>query len=174
MVFTDRICAEEEQEKIHPQATTQTVIRSHLGHRAAIALPPSCNKTPDDLLYGVRSAIDMQDVNQLAKHYHWPGVSDAKVEQLLSRLETLVNSPLINIQLLYAVEPEINQTTIDLLDNIESVDTKQDTSDAYQPTRTRQEPYALKISQFQSNNNTQTQTSTFRLQRHFDCWWIRY
>lgn len=143
--------------------------------RSTIPLPPSCDRTPDDLLYGVRSAIDMQDVNQLAKHYHWPNVSDAQAEKLLDRLEKLVNSPLIDIQLLYPAEPEPEAYSFEQVETADATDSMEDDlSSLYQAASPRRAPYALKVSQYQSTVNTQTQTSTFHLQRYFDCWWIRY
>ncbi len=142
--------------------------------RSTIPLPPSCDRTPDDLLYGVRSAIDMQDVNQLAKHYHWPGATDLQAEKLMDRLEATVNAPLIDIQLLYAGEPESSPALIENEQYADSAMTEEFDYPVYPPAPVHRAPYALRVTQFLSSTNTQAQSSTFRLQRHFECWWIRY
>ncbi len=173
IVYTDRVCAEQEQEKPQQLPAATPMTNSSTGTRLYIALPPSCNRSPDELLYGVRSAIAMNDVNQLAKHYHWLGVSDAQAEQLMTRLEVLANSPLVDIQLLYPAVAEsdpflssADTSTEDSLDESQN-------SDAPSPQK-HSAPYALRVVHYTTNTNSQTQSSTFHLQRHFDCWWIRY
>jgi hypothetical protein len=173
VVFTDSVCTEQEQEKLQPEPATTPNSATRIGTRPYISLPPSCNRSPDDLLYGIRSAINMNDVNQLAKQYHWVGITDAQAEQLMNRLELLVKNPLIDIQLLFpaSIENEqlLSNTGVDPASVLDLVD------DTYAvPQQRRSTPYALRISQYLSNTNSQTQSSTFRLQRHFDCWWIRY
>ncbi len=173
VVFTDRVCSEEEQEKLQQPPTTLPNSGIRLGARPYIALPPSCNRNPDELMYGIRSAINMNDVNQLAKQYHWPEVSDAQAELLMNRLEVLVNNPLIDIQLLYPVAAENEQALIELNHDSETYLDDAGEPDAVQHAR-RSQPYALRVVQYLSNTNNQTHSSTFRLQRHFECWWIRY
>lgn len=173
VLFTDSVCAEQEQEQLQQPSATPPSSGIRLGTRPYIALPPSCNRNPDDLLYGIRSAINMNDVNQLAKQYHWVGITTAQAELLMNRLEVLVKNPLIDIQLLYPVAAENKQALIELnydseayLDDAEELDTAQQAR--------RAQPYALRVVQYLSNTNNQTHSSTFRLQRHFECWWIRY
>jgi hypothetical protein len=173
VVFTDRACSEQEQEKLQPEPAITPNSANNTGTRSYISLPPSCNRSPDDLLYGIRSAINMSDVNQLAKQYHWPGVSDAQAEQLMNRLELLVKNPLIDIQLLYPVEAEKEQALIDPDQDSETFLDETGEPGTTQQT-TRAQAYALRVVQYLSNTNNQTQSTTFRLQRHFDCWWIRY
>lgn len=172
VVFTDSVCAEQEEELQQPPAILpNSGIR--LGTRPYIALPPSCNRNPDDLLYGIRSAINMNDVNQLAKQYHWVGITNAQAELLMNRLEVLVKNPLIDIQLLYPAEPENQETLVDQEHESEAYLDDAGELDAAQQAR-RAQPYALRVVQYLSNTNNQTHSSTFRLQRHFECWWIRY
>lgn len=165
VVFTDRLCAEEETEKVPSKASGQTA-GAVAGPRIHVAAPPSCSRMPDDLLYGVRSAVDMRDTNQLARYYHWPDVTDAQAIQLMDRLERVVNSPLMDIQLVYPDEPERP-----LFEDYDALD---DDSAAYRAEAPRRAPYALKLVQFQTSAATQTQSTVFRLRRHFDCWWIQY
>ncbi len=173
MVFTDGVCAEHEQEKLQTLPAIIPNNSNRLGTRSYVTLPPSCNRSPDDLLYGIRSAINMNDVNQLAKQYHWVGITNAQAELLMNRLEILVKNPLIDIQLLYPAEPENEETLVDQEHESEAYLDDGGELDAAQQAR-RSQPYALRVVQYLSNTNNQTHSSTFRLQRHFECWWIRY
>ena len=173
MVFTDGVCAEHEQEKLQTPPAIIPNNSNRIGTRPYVALPPSCNRSHDDLLYGIRSAINMNDVNQLAKQYHWVGITNAQAELLMNRLEVLVKNPLIDIQLLYPAEPENEETLVDQEHESEAYLDDAGELDAAQQAR-RAQPYALRVVQYLSNTNNQTHSSTFRLQRHFECWWIRY
>ena len=173
VVFTDSVCAEHEQEKLQTPPAIIPNNSNRIGTRPYVALPPSCNRSHDDLLYGIRSAINMNDVNQLAKQYHWVGITNAQAELLMNRLEVLVKNPLIDIQLLYPAEPENEETLVDQEHESEAYLDDAGELDAAQQAR-RAQPYALRVVQYLSNTNNQTHSSTFRLQRHFECWWIRY
>lgn len=177
VVFTDGRCTDEQNEK-PPVVTERSRTAADLpgnGPRSYVAMPPSCSRSPDDLLYGVRSAIDMRDTNQLAKHYHWLNVSDAQAEQLMDRLEKLVNSPLLDIQLMYPAEAVSGRASSDHEAGFDAEGGLDEAADDYPaaPNR-RAPPYALKLMQFQTVAGTQAHSTVFRLQRHFDCWWIRY
>jgi hypothetical protein len=165
VVFTDRRCADEETEQAPSKASTQSA-GAPGGPRIYMAVAPSCSRTPEDLAYGVRSAIDMRDTNQLAEYYHWVDASDAQAEQLMDRLERIVNSPLMDIQLIYPDEPEPA-----LADQGDDMDYGTDVV----PEITRQRaPYAIKLVQFRSDTSSQAQSTVFRLRRHFDCWWMQF
>jgi hypothetical protein len=159
VVVTDGVCATDAIEKVRvPEPILRT---SGLPKRAGIPAPPACNSTAEDLQYSVRTAIDMRDINQLAKHYHWPGVTDAQAETLMDRLEKLLLKPVLDVQLLYpqaTPEPGLDYRSPDEME-IGLV------------ART---PYGLKITQYQGNANDTLQSTAFRLQRHYNCWWIRY
>lgn len=165
VVFTDRRCADEESEQAPPKTATQTAGLA-AGPRTRLAVAPSCSRSPDELVYGVRTAIDMRDTNQLAEHYHWVDISDAQAEQLMDRLERIVNSPLMDIQLVYPDEAERPLAGQD-----EDVDYG---ADVIPEVRRRRAPYALKLLQFRSDAGSQTQSTLFRLRRHFDCWWMQF
>jgi hypothetical protein len=159
VVVTDGVCATDAIEKAR---VPEPILRTPgLPKRAGIPAPPACNSTAEDLQYSVRTAIDMRDINQLAKHYHWPGVTDAQAEALMDRLEKLLLKPVLDVQLLYS------QTTPEPgLDYLSP-----DEMDIGLAART---PYGLKITQYQGNADDTLQSTAFRLQRHYNCWWIRY
>lgn len=177
VVYTDGRCTDEQNEKppvVTERSGTVTSLPGN-GPRSYVAMPPSCSRTPDDLLYGVRSAIDMRDTNQLAKHYHWLNVSDAQAEQLMDRLEMLVNSPLLDIQLMYPAEAVSGQPVSGHEAGFDAEGGLDEAIDDYPAAAYRHvPPYALKLMQFQTVTGTQAHSTVFRLQHHFDCWWIRY
>jgi len=115
-----------------------------------------CARSPDDLLFGVRSALDAQDVNKLAAFYHWTGVGSAESVRLMNQLDALSQRPLVDVAL-------------------EGFDAPPDAWDS--PERVgapRSAPNRLHIEQMRSNNNAGSISTTFYLQRNLGCWWIRY
>ena len=167
VVYTDRLCESEQSEK--PAASTVTAVAPQTlrSGRTGMPPPPACSKSPGELLYSVRSAIDMKDVNQLVKSYHWVGVSQEQSESLLGRLDAMADRPLLDVQLLY---PELDTQT--LPDSSESELYDAGDYSTREPTRTL--PHALKVMQYRSNTATETVSTVFRLQRHYECWWIRF
>lgn len=165
VVYTDRLCEPEQTEKTSPSPATTVVPQTPRSGRTGLPPPPACSKSPEELQYSVRSAIDMKDVNQLVKSYHWVGISQEQSEALLTRLDAVVDRPLLDVQLLYP-EPEAATEP-----------PQEDTADdgAYsERAPAQQPPYALKIMQYRSNTATETVSSVFRLQRYYQCWWIRF
>ncbi len=156
VVYTDGRCSDAQNEK-QPAAPASPAVTPGLpgvGSHSYVAMPPSCSRTPDDLLYGVRSAIDMRDTNQLAKYYHWLNVSDTQAEQLMDRLEKLVNSPLMDIQLMYPAEPEAasHSTAMNAV-GPKTAETKSWRMIQRLPPD-RRAPYALKLMQYQSSTSS--------------------
>ncbi|MFZ9348497.1 MAG: DUF4124 domain-containing protein, partial [Arenimonas sp.] len=93
VVYTDRLCEPEQTEKATPSATATAAPQIPRSGRTGLPPPPACSKSPEELLYSVRSAIDMKDVNQLVKSYHWVGISQEQSEALLTRLDEMVDRP---------------------------------------------------------------------------------
>jgi hypothetical protein len=158
IIFTDKSCLDTQTEK---QVVTDVPI-TNAAMKPLIPLPESCNRSASGLLYNVRTAIDMQNVNQLAKYYHWVGLSDVQAESVLTRLELLVSKPLADIRL---IQPHQASAPIDTIE--QDIDTEN------QSAEPPSSPIGLKVIQFQSNN-TELESTQFRLQRNFNCWWIRY
>jgi hypothetical protein len=158
VVFTDKSCLESQTEK---QVVAEIPI-TNSASRPAFPLPESCNHSASGLLYNVRTAIDTQNVNQLAKYYHWVGLSDVQAKNVLTRLEQLVSKPLADIRLIQAYQASAPVDTIE-----PEIDAE------IQVAEPPSSPIGLKVIQFQSNN-TDLESTQFRLQRNFNCWWIRY
>jgi hypothetical protein len=176
VLFTDGRCGEGDSElqQAIPRQPSASATGQYPGIHRVISLPPGCSRTADDLLYGIRTAIEMRDTNQLAKYYHWPDVSSEQAERIMDQLEKLVNSPLMDIQLVFPVEaeqplPAMEEPPTDALEDFE------EPYEYVEPTpRRRSPPYAVKLLQLQSDTSNQSRSTVLRLQRHFDCWWVRY
>jgi hypothetical protein len=160
ITFTDKSCEEDEIEKQKIQKNTTT----NFGAKRGYSAPPSCNKTTKDLLYSVRTAIDMQDANLLAKNYHWTGVSNQQAEKIFDRLEKIVTNSLVDIRLLQASNTPNSDIPSD-----SNLDLKQN-SPNYLPSSS----YALKIVQQNKSTSTQQLSTVFNLQKNYGCYWIRY
>jgi hypothetical protein len=167
VVYTDRLCEPEQTEKPATASSGSQTPQASRSGRTGLPPPPACSKSPDDLLYSVRSAIDMKDVNQLVKSYHWVGVSQEQSESLLGRLDAMADRPLLDVQLLY---PEMVTDTVSELAPESMTD---ESENAYREPL-QKPPYGLKVMQYRSNTATETVSTVFRLQRHYECWWIRF
>lgn len=167
VIYTDRLCEPEQTEK--PEITTSgpTVPQASRSGRTGLPPPPACSKSPDDLVYSVRSAIEMKDVNQLVKSYHWVGISQEQSESLLSRLDAIADRPLLDVQLLYP------QAQLDTLSETPADEPLRDDIPVYREPA-QKPPYALKITQYRSATSTETVSTVFRLQPYYQCWWIRF
>lgn len=138
-VFTDRRCdAIGAQERVPGAATPQ--LRSY---RAG------CPRTLRDLAYEVRAAVDAHDVNRLAGVYLWNGYGTREGYALMSRLQAVVDRPLVDVQPVYpGADDEPYPTTV--------------------PARP---PVALRLEQTSARGSTPMH-AVFGLRKHLDCWWI--
>ncbi len=173
IVYTDRQCEPGQNEQAVAEIVASALPR-YLG-RSAITPPPSCSKTTGDLVHTVRTAIASHDVNLLARSYHWPGLSDAQVESVLTRLDILAQKPLVDIRLMYP-EPA-NSPGIPLSDTDTDIDAAVAGSNPEPDQFVRNAasaPYALKLQQHATSESSEILGTRFGLLRHFNCWWIRY
>lgn len=113
-----------------------------------------CARNLQDLVYEMTTAIDGRDANRLASVYHWAGMSGRSGYSVMSRLDAIVQRPLVDI---IPVMPAS-------ADGVEG--------DYYPQTTVRQRPVGLRVEQTLSNGSTPSRT-VFGLQRHFGCWWLK-
>src|SRR5688572_4083888 len=88
-IFTDRKC--EEVDAVERLPRTANPFGGAL-HRAG-----GCARTLQDLVFEMTTAIDGRDANRLATVYHWPGTSAGTGYQIWTRLDAIVNRPLVDI-----------------------------------------------------------------------------
>lgn len=169
VIYTDRQCESGQGE----MATAVPFNAPSTSGIRAMTPPPACSRTPNDLLYNVRIAIESHDVNLLARSYHWPGLGDAQVESVLNRMDALVQKPLVDIRLLYPESVDLPEKGI--TDGIiASEDSEPNRDVEYSAVSHTPAPYGLKLQQYTSSTSNEILGTRFGLQRHFNCWWIRY
>lgn len=159
VVYTDGLCAVGQSEKPAEQPVPQAPAART--RNPAIA-PLACSRSPEELQWTVRAALDARDVNELAKSYHWTGVSGAQAEALMIRLDRLARTQVLDVQLSYTESgaqasgaPPEGET------------------DWNKESRSRTLS-ALRVVSYRDYDGAGTASTVFRLQRHFNCWWIRY
>lgn len=163
IIFTDKSCSDDDIEKqVNQVAATKTP------NKKTYPTPPSCNRTTSELLYSVRTAIDMRDANLLARHYHWAGMSSAQAENILNRLELVVTYSLMDIRLLYS---GVSANTISPDEDAYALDSS---SEPLAETHKQEQAYAIKIVQYHSTASSQQQSTVFKLQPYYGCYWIRF
>lgn len=148
VVYTDRRCQEIGAVEQRPPAPA--------ARQATRALQAAtCARTVTELVYEVGHAFDAQDPNRLAALYHWPGTSSRAGYQVLARFELLMKRPLVDVApVLNRVEPTGTFGTLE------------------GPPPPRRFPVGVRIEQTLPNSITPVHT-TFGLQQHLGCWWLR-
>lgn len=166
MIFTDRSCEESGAiEQAAPSAGAGNV-------RIAVR---GCARSREELLWGVRSALEARDGNRLAAFYHWPGMATGDGYRLMDRLAAFADRPLVDAQLLSSadlrddspiVEPvAVEQTSAELSLGLPA---------PAPPAPARHVLDLLRIDQMLSAKDAAAQVTYFRLQPYAGCWWIRY
>ena len=145
-VFTDRQCSDiGAAERKRTAQRTSPSVRLHQG---------GCDRNLQDHVYEMTTAIDGQDANRLAAVYHWAGMSGRTGYSILDRLDAITQRPLVDIIPVMPMTPEG-------LDGF-----------YYPQASVRQQPIGLRVEQTLANGSTPSST-TFGLQRHLGCWWIK-
>lgn len=163
VVYTDGLCTVEQSEKPQePTAGTGNGVSEMRTPRHGLPPPPTCSRTPAELQWAIRAALDARDVNDLAKSYHWTGTTNAQAEAVMVRLEQLTRMPALDVRLLYAEDEEEQQEHV------------QDAETAASTGPRARLPSALKVVSMLDDGAERTRSTPFRLQRHFACWWIRF
>lgn len=110
----------------------------------------TCSRTLRDLAYELSASIEAHDVNRLAGIYHWTGMSTRQGYATMSRLQALVDRPLVDLQPMY---PRSLQ------------------ADLYPQAAASRPPTGLRLSQVSKNGSTPIGT-VLGLRRNLDCWWV--
>lgn len=152
-VYTDRKCSE---------IGANERLASPSGHPLT-AYRGGCSRRLRDVVYGVTSAIEARDVNRLALLYDWAGMSTRQGYAVMTRLDGIVNRPLVDILPVYADPPPVTGADGTVVDR---------NADGYFPqTTVRRAPVGLRLEQTFSNGVTPART-TFGLRKRLGCWWL--
>ena len=139
--YTDRDCgdvaAAERPVTVNPHAA------------AEVLHGPGCARTPEELVIGVRKALESRDGNRLAAFYDWKGMDGDTAYHVLDRLSLLSRDPLLNLRL--------------------------DSGNAATATeQTTRLPHQLLIEHAPVTGNGSSQITAFALVIHAGCWWLHY
>jgi hypothetical protein len=150
----------------------------------------TCARNQDDLLVGVRAALENHDANRLAEFYHWSGMGTAQGYRLLDRLFAFSKRPVVDVQLV-SNQP---QTDYDLAD----IDVAVDFSDPYAdsdsdsdfdlnsdsdpdappsvsvPVRRAPAAHLLRVDQMRGEADVASEITYFHLLNNAGCWWMRF
>lgn len=97
-LYTDRACADVDASERLP--------RPEDGGASSAPIRRDCSRRLQDLVFELTAAIDSRDVNRLAGVYHWPGTSSRSGDAIMSRLDAIVNRPLVDITPVHPSPPE--------------------------------------------------------------------
>jgi len=157
-VFTDRRCDALGATERMP-ARTPTVGNTGI-YRAG------CARRLSELTGQIRDAVSQQDVNRLSSIYLWNNVSNATANQIIGRLESVVQRPLVDIAPVYPVSDEEPMLATDAAPVLGS-----DGQPLAEVTPRRPRPVGLRLEQTLGSTATPART-VFGLRRQYGCFWI--
>ena len=146
--YTDQVCSDIGAIEKKPAAAPSGNVQIHIR---------DCARSTDDLLFGVRAALEARDVNKLAAFYHWAGIGTDESVRLMDQLEKISQRPLLDATLEgFSVPVEPTPASLP------------------ETSSRRALPDRLHIEQMKSEDSIASISTTFQLQRNLGCWWIRY
>ena len=170
IIFTDRQCVD-----IDAVESTQQMAPIQPG---ALVRVRSCARNQDDLLFGVRSALENRDVNRLADYYHWTGMGTAEGYRVMGRLSKLSERPLVDVRLASSAEPDDADqegyawpdTELSAADaNGFNMD-----NDAVAPPPPPRAADLLRVDQMRSGEDVAAHVTYFHLRSNAGCWWLQF
>lgn len=157
-VFTDRRCDALGATERMP-ARTPTVGNTGI-YRAG------CARRLSELTGQIRDAVSQQDVNRLSSIYLWNNVSNATANQIIGRLESVVQRPLVDIAPVYPTSEEGAVVATDAAPVLGS-----DGQPVAEVAPRRPRPVGLRLEQTLGSTATPVRT-VFGLRRQYGCFWI--
>ncbi|MCP3046722.1 hypothetical protein K6X13_06270 [Xanthomonas euvesicatoria pv. allii] len=129
-----------------------------------------CPRRLSELVSLLQLAVDSRDVNRLSSLYLWSGQSDAAANQVLSRLEAIVQRPLLDIVPMY---PQSDTPTWDADTTAPTSSLDGSAIDAPLPTPpSRPRPWGLRLEQNLASGTPAR--SVLRLRRQYNCFWVTF
>jgi hypothetical protein len=160
-IFTDRRCvdlqAADAVAKAEPEQPGVKIIRVR-----------SCARNQDDLLMGVRSALETHDPNRLADYYHWTGMDSVQGYRLLDRLASFSARPLVDVQLVRSPEPAETPAVALATDVLNGADPLS------APVHHARIATLLRVDQMRGEANIASETTYFHLLNNAGCWWMQF
>lgn len=176
-IFTDRRC--EDLGATPQQAPAVSGARTSAG----LVRVRSCARNQDDLLAGVRAALESHDANRLAEFYHWTGMGSTEGYRLMERLDAFSSRPVVDVQLVRSADPEAEFYSDLYFDAPppmprwpgESEDEATFAETPAPPPRRRSRLASLlRVDQMRSDTDVASTVTYFRLLTNAGCWWMRF
>lgn len=167
-IFTDKRCSD-------LQAVQQVQAPQRPELPGVLVRVRSCARNQDDLLFGVRMALENRDVNRLADYYHWTGMGTREGYHLMDRLGAFSERPLVDVQLVSTASPEIDPAPE--FDAVPDVFGQFQRTDAQVPPAAPRPPHPadlLRVDQVSSDTDLAVQATYFRLLSNAGCWWMQF
>ena len=144
----------------------------------------SCARNQNDLLAGVRAALESHDANRFAEYYHWAGMGSSDGYRLMDRLDAFVSRPVVDVQLVRAAPPrdewelEVPPLAAEPFFRPEGdpeLDAEAPRPDApRRPQRPRALASMLRVDQMRSDQDVSSTITYFHLLTNAGCWWMRF
>jgi|GEM_PF-1690002 len=122
----------------------------------------TCARTPDDLLWDLRGALETGDINRAAGLFLWSGNDTAQANKRLDQLNQVSYQSLISADLLFP-ETEDTQVRFDEDGNIIEARTKGP------PV-----PYGIRVDFYKNKKQTEIGSFRFSLEKYLQCYWVRF
>lgn len=178
-IFTDRRCEDLQATDLRapPSGYSGNVVQPGL------LRVRSCARNQDDLLAGVRAALENHDANRLAEFYHWTGMGSAEGYRLMERLDSFSARPVVDVQLVRSAYPDAEFYSDLYFDEPpplppvpESEEDDRWSSGEAPAPRPRKPRLAsmLRVDQMRSDNDVASTVTYFRLLTNAGCWWMRF
>lgn len=133
----------------------------------------SCARNQDDLLDGVRAALENHDANRLADFYHWSGMGTVEGYRLMDRLGSFSARPIVDVQLV----TEAQAPAITDADSTPDPDFGNLNPLLEVPPPPAPRPHAarlLRVDQMRSDRDAASQVTYFHLLTNAGCWWMQF
>ncbi|WDK03514.1 hypothetical protein [Xanthomonas campestris] len=133
-----------------------------------------CPRRLSELVSLLQLAVDSRDVNRLSSLYLWSGQSDAAANQVLSRLEAIVQRPLLEIAPMY---PQSDPPAWEADATASAAAPASDPDGGavgapLPPPATRPRPWGLRLEQALASGTPAR--SVLRLRRQYNCFWVTF
>ncbi len=122
----------------------------------------TCARTPDDLLWDLRGALETGDINRAAGLFLWTGNDTAISNKRLDQLNKISYHSLITVDLLF---PETENTQVQFDPDGNIIET---------PVKGPPVPYGIRVDFYTNKKQTDTSSMRFGLEKHMHCYWVRF
>ncbi|MGH8106532.1 MAG: hypothetical protein ACREO2_09445 [Arenimonas sp.] len=122
----------------------------------------TCARTPDDLLWDLRGALESGDINRAAGLFLWTGNDTDQVNMRLDQLNKISYQSLITVDLLF---PE----TVDTQVKFDEDGNILETAPKGPPV-----PYGIRVDFYTNKKQADTSSMRFGIEKHMQCYWVRF